>query len=440
MFGRLGSSVELPSTLLPREISGLLFNSDGVLQTQAAESYFATVHKMLPIVSTRRFFQQISSNTEHNTDVLLILLCMRLLTQHNEDTGALYEKAKQCFYYMEGRGVISFRMVQATLLLSLYEAANAIYPAAFMTIGHCARLGHAIGIHDRRNSPQMFPNANSWTETEEICRTWWGVRVLDRYINMGVEKRPFTCEDAHPSDLLPMDESRWELGEQTATPSLAVSGDTSLPAPPFSRTCQATHLLSHVLSHLNTPQDSRNPQDYYKSALQLHDILSSFHSALSLELYNGGQDISIEYASAMGICLSACIALYETHTCADLDYPEGVGTQEQLTVQQLALQRLQVMGQSACEFASGLMTLQQQFDGTLQSPFVTECLYAAAKQFLWYIRETGKDELLAAVETLTSLLQVIGQKWHVASKFSFSILTPITMILINRCKMNTSKF
>lgn len=73
------------------------------------------------------------------------------------DRHEAYLLAKQCFHFVEGQSVISLRMLQAALLLSLYELGNGIYPAAFLTIGHCARLGHALGIHDRRGAFQMFP-------------------------------------------------------------------------------------------------------------------------------------------------------------------------------------------------------------------------------------------------------------------------------------------
>lgn len=49
------------------------------------------------------------------------------------------------------------RVLQAAILLAWHEISNAIYPAAFLTVAHCARLGQAMGIHDRRNAPQLFP-------------------------------------------------------------------------------------------------------------------------------------------------------------------------------------------------------------------------------------------------------------------------------------------
>lgn len=76
------------------------------------------------------------------------------------DPQAQYRKAKQCLRLVEDQGIFSMRVLQATLLLSLYEAGHAIFPAAFLSIGHCARIGHAIGIHDRRGVSQMFPSTS----------------------------------------------------------------------------------------------------------------------------------------------------------------------------------------------------------------------------------------------------------------------------------------
>lgn len=77
---------------------------------------------------------------------------MNKLEQHES-----YLVAKRCLQFIESQSFISLRILQAALLLSLYELGNGMYPAAYLTVGHCARLGHAMGIHDRRGTLQMFP-------------------------------------------------------------------------------------------------------------------------------------------------------------------------------------------------------------------------------------------------------------------------------------------
>jgi hypothetical protein len=109
---------------------------------------------------------------------------MKLFTvppQDEPSTDIWYQNAKRCLGLAESSGSVSGRLVQGALLLALYEIANGIYPAAYLSVGYCARLGHALGIHDRKNASQMFPVPGSWTETEELRRIWWGVLVLERY-------------------------------------------------------------------------------------------------------------------------------------------------------------------------------------------------------------------------------------------------------------------
>lgn len=70
----------------------------------------------------------------------------------------VYRTAKACFSYVEASNLFSIRLLQAALLIALYEIPNAIYPAAYLTVGHCARLGHAMGFQDRKRALQMVPS------------------------------------------------------------------------------------------------------------------------------------------------------------------------------------------------------------------------------------------------------------------------------------------
>lgn len=69
---------------------------------------------------------------------------------------AAYQRAKHCLHLLESQGLISMPLLQSAILLGYHEVSSAIYPAAFMTVGHCARLGQAMGIHDRRNVHPLF--------------------------------------------------------------------------------------------------------------------------------------------------------------------------------------------------------------------------------------------------------------------------------------------
>ena len=72
-------------------------------------------------------------------------------------------------------------MLQAAVLIAVYEVGHAIYPAAYLTIGACARYGTMLGI-DKLGLDLMGDSLGplSWIEVEERRRVWWAVVLLDR--------------------------------------------------------------------------------------------------------------------------------------------------------------------------------------------------------------------------------------------------------------------
>jgi hypothetical protein len=95
------------------------------------------------------------------------------------DTG--YISIKQAFVQLEQAGVLNVTVLQALLLTALYEIGNGIYPAAYLTIGNCAR--YAVALDLDREILNWNHNASDWVMIEEKHRAWWAVLMLDRYIN-----------------------------------------------------------------------------------------------------------------------------------------------------------------------------------------------------------------------------------------------------------------
>ena len=112
-------------------------------------------------VSRLGLLQDLRSLPSLDPDESLLIIAIRLLIcgiKGALDVRAkIYAGAKQCYCYLESSGVITFKVLQAVLLITYYEVSNGIYPAAYLTIGTCARVGQALGLHDRREAPQMYP-------------------------------------------------------------------------------------------------------------------------------------------------------------------------------------------------------------------------------------------------------------------------------------------
>jgi Fungal specific transcription factor domain len=172
-----------PNIRIPDEVLALLRDGD---ITGIVELYFSTIHKWLPVVSRKRLILTLESPAaEQGAELALLLLCMRLITQippHDSRSAqnTLYLTAKAFFTVVESSASMTVQLIQSALLLGAYEVGHGIYPAAFLSVGHCARLIYAVGLHNRKGAPQMIKRPGSWAEQEEFRRVWWGTLLLDR--------------------------------------------------------------------------------------------------------------------------------------------------------------------------------------------------------------------------------------------------------------------
>jgi hypothetical protein len=87
---------------------------------------------------------------------------------------------KQELTVLENQGYISLGLLQAAILLAVYEMGHSIYPAAYLSVGRCINIAHVMGLHNRKSAPQAIAKPNFWSETEELTRVWCAILVLDR--------------------------------------------------------------------------------------------------------------------------------------------------------------------------------------------------------------------------------------------------------------------
>jgi hypothetical protein len=148
-------------------------------------AYFFSTATWMSIVS-RNIHQEISAPIEMAPDIVLLILCMKLANERltfdiQDPRTRLYSLAKNFFLTVESSGFASIRLLQAGILLCLYETGHAIYPQAYISIGHIGRLGQAIGLHNT-GVPQLALEPGNWDEMEERRRVWWAVYILDRSV------------------------------------------------------------------------------------------------------------------------------------------------------------------------------------------------------------------------------------------------------------------
>ena len=73
-------------------------------------------------------------------------------------------------------------MIQAGLLLATYEYAQGLVEAAYVSIGTCARMGYAGGIHvGQLGRTPLGCQLPLTLKEEEERNLWWGIVVCERW-------------------------------------------------------------------------------------------------------------------------------------------------------------------------------------------------------------------------------------------------------------------
>ena len=172
------------ATTAPEHILHLLGDMDDTRVT--AGKFFEHIHLWMPFISKKRFYElHLRSSFQSRPDVVLLLLSLKLITtlppaSPRSPRTPLYHAAKHFYLDVEGSSVFSILILQAGVLVALYELGHGIYPAAFLSIGACARYAHALGINVSRtvNTKRVL----TLVEVEERRRVWWAIVILDRSV------------------------------------------------------------------------------------------------------------------------------------------------------------------------------------------------------------------------------------------------------------------
>ena len=176
------------SQLLPhRHLANILF-----------AKYFEAVHPIWPFLlegETRELFNLTWRSEEPpeplwlvQLNLILCLGCRHYDEAENGHTFSSFDAANsgQDFYrrakeYVQANAFTtsSIGMLQALLLMALYQQGVMQFNQFYLTIGHAARMAQSLGFHISR--PE---NENILPQHRELRRRlWWGCFCLDRYVN-----------------------------------------------------------------------------------------------------------------------------------------------------------------------------------------------------------------------------------------------------------------
>jgi hypothetical protein len=150
-------------------------------------AYFKHINKWLPILSPKKFHEQLSHGRSMvgrpETDLLLI--CMYLLLKDPYKVGPLmglhklYRSARSAYFMLQAESTGSIELAQSGLMLATYEHASGFVEWAYATIWTCVQMTHSLRLQDKFQR-DMSCDHGEQIECAEAHALWWAILIRDR--------------------------------------------------------------------------------------------------------------------------------------------------------------------------------------------------------------------------------------------------------------------
>ncbi|KAB8217060.1 hypothetical protein BDV33DRAFT_233051 [Aspergillus novoparasiticus] len=154
------------------------------------KKYLSVVHNYAPVISKERFEwrTQEAESLEPNAPFLTFISSILLLTEEpvgsfvSSNTASrpdLYRTCNHNYTLFMSFNEPCIELIQAGVLIALYEHAQCMASQAYLTIGTCARMAGAIGLLSATSS--VSSSSKLVTRIEEETNILLVIYILDRY-------------------------------------------------------------------------------------------------------------------------------------------------------------------------------------------------------------------------------------------------------------------
>ncbi|RFU36208.1 hypothetical protein B7463_g86, partial [Scytalidium lignicola] len=415
--------ISVPFHPIPPEILSSLSDLDMNVH-QIVAAYFSTIHSWMPFISKLRVQQIVTGNQEFAPDFALLLLCMKVLVTNSAAESAsmktsLYRLAKHFYSTLEEAEIVTLRMLQSLVLLSLYEIGHGILPAAYFTVGNAARMAQVVGIQSKDQSREVLGFSSTFSEAEERRRTWWSILILDRFVLLGRLNQSCLIRNPSGDDSLPGETSSWDIGQATGNSAVFISSDVGVITSPFARTCQGANLLGRVLSHHE--DKILEPTFRTAEATQLAQTTKALSRALEYSILDTAVGITsnfnnfMEIAPSLALCYSSLFTLYKPYHCVGIFIAR---TSDEVALQEQAINGIEDTSRQVLAFANQILAwISSQDQISAIGPLVADCLYQAGVVYARLVRETGNRESYGGLSKIKTCLARLSSRWCIASKY-----------------------
>jgi hypothetical protein len=388
-------------------------------------AYFDKIHPSMPMMHRPRYHTAM-----HLAPHARPPICLRYAMWANAAAVTdKYEGLQEHFYQrarkyiqqdeMRGHGetMITIAHAQTWILLATYEFKMMFFPRAWMSSGRGSRMTQMMGLHRLDGTgldvKQCLPPPRDWTEREERRRTFWMSFCVDRYSSIGTGW-PMVIEERDISTNLPVDELAFETSKPYKTMSLseALEPTGAHRLSSFGGVILMASLFGRNLTHLHRPGPDDRDEDlngeFWKRHRSMDNVLS--HTALALpdalRLPHGLNNPNIVFLNMNIHTSTICL-----HQAAIFKADKN-----RMPARLAAESKVRCIT-AAAEIASIMRTISH-LDLAAMNPFISFCLYVAARVFVQYLKSRPKDnQVRTSLQFLLSAMHAIKRKNPLTESF-----------------------
>lgn len=387
--------------------------------------YFDKIHPSLPMIHKYRYLAAMNLAPGQRPPVALRYAMWTSAASVTDK----YIDLKEHFYhrarkYMEldylkghGENMISIAHAQTHVLLASYEFKMMYFPRAWMSTGSAIRLCQMMGLHRLDGAgldvKQCLPPPRDWTEREERRRTFWMAFCEDRYASIGTGW-PMTIDEKDILTDLPASDEAFEMSKPETAQSLAdaMSPTGASKLSPFAGVVLMACLFGRNLIHLHRPDADDRDNDlngeFWKRHRAMDNILlnTSLSMPSHLKLPSGLSNPNIVFTNmnihTSTICLHQA-AIYK----ADKNHlPASISAESK------------VRCISAANEVASIMRMISHLDLSAMNPFISFCLYVAARVFVQYLKSRPEDSQTGdSLRFLLSAMNALKKKNPLTESF-----------------------
>ncbi|KAK6363663.1 hypothetical protein TWF730_001084 [Orbilia blumenaviensis] len=376
--------------------------------------YFAKVAPYGPIIHKGRYLASLDLAPQMRAPVCLRyaiwMMAASVSDQYSSLQTVFYRRARKYAEEAEMKGhgehVVSVQFAQAWGILATYEYRLMYFPRAWMSAGRSVRLCQMLGLNRLDgvglDVKQCIPPPKDWTELEERRRTFWIAFCTDRYASIGTGW-PMQIDEKDIMTHLPSSDEAFTAGRATKSytlkEALTPGGAPSLSS--YAGVIIMAALIGRNLLHLHRPDEGEDDSDYEKGEFwrrhrHMDNILLNTVMSLppQFKLPNGIMDPNIVFTN-MNI-----------HTCTICLHQAAIFKADKFKLPSSVSKESKYRCVSAAAQITAIMKMIGSQDMTAMNPFVSFCLYVAARVFVQYLKSNPNDENIRS--SLDFLISAMG--------------------------------